>query len=264
MNTRLPVLNYHGIGAFAGKPFTEAEQPYVVPRVSFEEQLDLLQDRGFSTLSLVQLQQWLRGGQAFPKPLVLTFDDGLSSHFETVVPALKKRKMQGIFFIPAGLVGQKGRMTWNQLKELADEGFEIGSHGLNHIPLTHLSPERMREELKDSKELLQNRIGSEIFSFSAPKGYFHTKIKVFAREAGYRMVFTSQFDLIPRGQDLFCLNRLAIRRDLDLRGFARTLEGRLGLKKYSEQAKAAARALLAPALYDAASAAKRKLSGRIS
>lgn len=259
MTTRLPILNYHGIGGCADKLLTDAERPYVLPRLRFEEQLDLIQDRGFSTLSLVELQQWLRGGEVFQKPLVLTFDDGLSSHFGIVAPALKKRKMKGIFFIPAGLVGQRGQMDWSQLRELAAEGFEMGSHGLNHIPLSHLSEERVREELKDSKELLQIRGGDEIWSFSVPKGYFHTKIRVLAREVGYRMVFTSQFDLNPRGQDLLCLNRLVIKKDLDLHAFARTIEGRLGLKKYSERAKAAARAFLAPALYDAASTAKRKL-----
>ena len=86
----------------------------------------------------------------------LTFDDGNADNF-AVAPVLKQYGLHATFYIPSGLVGGKGFMTWEQLQALQNDGNEIGGHTLDHIKLGGLDPEALRHEICDDR---QNLIGS--------------------------------------------------------------------------------------------------------
>ena len=245
----LPILNYHGIEEHDGEyEWLEAEKTYVLSKDTFKKQIEHLAASGRSALSLNQLEEWLKGREN-SKSVVLTFDDGLVSHFEHTAPVLKENNFTGIFFIPAALVGQRGQMGWAQLRELVGEGFEIGSHGLKHVPLTNLPGNELEEEVKQSKKILEDGLGVEVKSFSVPRGFFHPRIAKTAAEAGYRFLFTSRFELVRRGCDPLCLGRIAVKRGLSFETFSGMVEGDLGAMKYSERLKEWTRRLVSPAIY---------------
>lgn len=247
--TYLPILNYHGIEKYEGEyDWLEAEKTYVLSLKTFNKQIGHLAASGRSALSLNQLEEWLKGREN-SKSVVLTFDDGLVSHFEHTAPVLKENSFTGIFFIPAALVGQKGQMSWAQLRELVQDGFEIGSHGLRHIPLIRLSENHLTEEISQSKKILEDRLGVEVKSFSVPRGFFHPRIVKPAEEAGYRFLFTSQFELVQRDGNPLCLGRLAVKREFSFETFSRMVEGDLGAMKYSERLKEWTRRLVPPSIY---------------
>lgn len=247
---RFPILNYHGIQPHDGQyEWTDGEEVYVLSIAPFKKQLEHLATTGRETLSLNQLDEWLQGKGTQKKPIVLTFDDGHVSHFEHAAPALKEAHFTGIFFIPAALIGRKGQMSWAQLRELVQDGFEIGSHGLRHIPLTNLSSGELKEEINLSKEILQDRLGIEVKSFSLPRGFYHSRIAEEAAEAGYRFLFTSRFELVRKGDDLLDLARLAVKRGFSPENFSRWVEGDLGAMKYSERLKEWTRRLVPPSIY---------------
>ena len=60
------------------------------------------------------------------KVVILTFDEGNTSDLRTVVPILKKHGFGATFFITSGWLGSKGGLTWSDVKELQQSGFEIG------------------------------------------------------------------------------------------------------------------------------------------
>jgi len=65
----------------------------------FEAQLDWLQD-GFEIATYSIFLAWLKGEYEAKKPLaILTFDDGLSDHYEQVFPILHARGISGLFFL---------------------------------------------------------------------------------------------------------------------------------------------------------------------
>lgn len=258
MNT-LPILNYHGIEGCNGRySWTDEERPYVIPVSAFEAQMMQVTQKGFSSLDLKELEEWFEG-KDYQRPIVLTFDDGYVSHYEQVLPCLRQMKMKGIFFISAAWIGKKAQMSWGQLKELLSEGFEIGSHGLNHVPLTHLSEKELREELKHSKETLEQQLGVKVTSFSVPRGFYDRRIRTTAVECGYRFVFTSQFDLNQKNEDRLCLRRLVVKKGLSLNEFSRMIEGELGLKRNWERLKAMTRSFISPPLYDFLAGIKRSM-----
>ena len=83
----------------------------------------------------------------------ITFDDGLSSILKNALPELKKRKIPTTIFIPAAKIGsypkweQKGQEIYyedrilnrDEIKELSDQGIEIGSHTLHHTDLRNVT-----------------------------------------------------------------------------------------------------------------------------
>ncbi len=58
-------------------------------------------------------------------------------------------------------------MNWNNIQTLEEEGYEIGSHSMNHKKLSKLSYEEMAYEIIESKICLQDN-GLKVNSFSFP------------------------------------------------------------------------------------------------
>jgi len=257
----LPVLGYHGFESRPGEyEWVDADKPYVIPVEGFEAQLDRIVNDEFTSFSLSDLQQWLSAKASHERPVMITFDDGHISHYEHVAPHLKKKGLKAIFFISAGLVGHKGLMNWSQIKELVADGFEIGSHGLRHIPLTNLRHQDLWKELQRSKMILEDNLGIEIKAFSVPRGYYQFRVRDVALDLGYRFMFTSRFDLNVPAQDRLRLCRLAIQRKTSMEQFARLIHGHLGGTKVIEEAKETARRYLSPSIYDRLASLKRTLS----
>lgn len=69
------------------------------------------------------------------KTVVLSFDDGVVSHATIVAPILKRLGFNASFYI-SDFDGFKTRkdwyMTWEQIKSLADQGFDVGNHTRGH------------------------------------------------------------------------------------------------------------------------------------
>ena len=257
----LPIFNYHGVESRTGEyPWLDEERPYVLTLGTFEAQLDQLLAQGFQSLSSGQLGAWLAGPPEGHKSVVLTFDDGHMSHYEHVAGALERRGLKGIFFIPVGLVGERNRMNWDHMKALLSRGFEIGSHGMKHIPLTNLSHHELWKEMSQSKKILEGQLGIQVNSFSVPRGFYQLRIREVALELGYQFVFTSRFDVNQMGEDQFRLNRLAIKSNHSLGSFSKMIHGKLGPIRMIERAKEVARRFLNPSFYDSLAELKRSLS----
>lgn len=253
----LSVLNYHGIQEREDEyPWTAGEKPYVVSKVNFRRQLQTISGGKFSCLPVCELDRWILGRDHHSK-IMITFDDGHISHYEHAAPLLEEFKLPAIFFIPVGLIGQKGSMNWPHLKQLQAKGFEIGSHGLNHIPLTYLSAHELDKELKGSKTVLEDALGAEIKTFSVPRGFYNGRVRRAAREAGYRYVFTSQFCANRKRPDPYALARLAVKRTTTPDEFEKLLTAELGFKWPIEKFKELLRGTLPPKCYEFASSMKR-------
>lgn len=84
------------------------------------------------------------------KLLVLTFDDSARSHFTIVRPLLKEHGFGATFFITEGFDfrdNKKDYMTWEEIRTLHDDGFEIGNHTQDHLGITDKSVDKLDEQL---------------------------------------------------------------------------------------------------------------------
>jgi len=81
-----------------------------------------------------------------------------------ILDLLEKRSIKATFFC----VGWVARKYPGVIKEIARRGHEIGSHGMTHRPLFRLTPEEFRQEVRESKRLLEDLSGQRILGFRAP------------------------------------------------------------------------------------------------
>src|SRR5687767_4497258 len=85
------------------------------------------------------------------KLVVLTFDDSAKSHYTTVRPILKRYKFGATFFVTEGFdfaTNKKDYMTWQEIAQLHQDGFEIGNHTRDHLGMTKGNVARMEEQIE--------------------------------------------------------------------------------------------------------------------
>lgn len=114
----------------------------------------------------------------------LTFDDGYDTQYQ-VRSLLADRGMRATFFVNSLLVGKAGRLTWDQLRELAADGNEIGGHSQTHARLSTLTPAQQRREIcDDRRNILAQNVGPAV-SFAYPFGAFSAQTPSIVRSCGY-------------------------------------------------------------------------------
>ncbi len=123
----------------------------------------------------------------------VTFDDGHRSQWEIAAPVLEETGIAAIFFITTAWIGSEPTaMRWSDLQRLIAHGHGVGSHTHTHPLLTTCSDAQLRGELKTSKQLLEQKLGTEVDSISVPGGRVDARVLAACAEAGYRRVYTSR------------------------------------------------------------------------
>ncbi len=102
-------------------------------------------------------------------------------------------------------------LSWNEANEMAQNGIDFGSHSCSHRILTLLNSSEVMEELTRSKNIIEEKIGKKIESFSYPNGDYNVEIKEMVREAGYLCATaTAGCERSSKDLDLFALKRIGI------------------------------------------------------
>lgn len=200
----IPILGYHRIGAFTGD-----HVPTVSPE-AFERQLTWLARFRYHVMSLEEALDCLARGTVGRRSVVITFDDGYEETYSVAWPLLKRFGFSATVFIATDEVGWKGFVTWDQLTEMAGNGMVIGSHTKHHSYLPLTPRDRLTEELADSKQIIEARIGRPVHFLSYPVGGFTPEVQAVARAAGYRAACTTNRALSLKGIDPFALRRIKI------------------------------------------------------
>jgi peptidoglycan/xylan/chitin deacetylase (PgdA/CDA1 family) len=153
----------------------------------------------------------------------VTFDDAFRSA-GSVIPSLRALGVPVQMFVCSGfarvgapltipeLAGddpeELATMTWDQLRGLADDGVEMGSHGISHAHLPALADEELRRELAESKESIESELGRPCTELAYPYGEHDQRVRGLARQAGYERAYA----LRARGDDPYAAPRLDLYR----------------------------------------------------
>jgi len=230
---QVPILMYHEI---AGRRDTASR--LAVPPGSFAAQLKHLHDAGFSTLTLSALASALAGGpvQLPSRPVAITFDDGFADFHREALPLLRRYGFTATVFVTTGWIAdarpcaagrRPGRMlSWNQIREAAEAGVEIGAHSHRHQQLDQIAPSKLRDELTTSKEVLEDGLGHAVPSLAYPFGYSSARVRRAARDVGYTHGCVVGNALARPGHDPLALPRLTIRRSTRPTTFDSIVAGR--------------------------------------
>jgi peptidoglycan-N-acetylglucosamine deacetylase len=145
------------------------------------------------TLSLLLLVTELGFAQIILRPVpdklvVLTFDDGVSTHANTVAPLLRKYGFGGTFFVcefPPDFADKQKYMSWEQIQQLHQMGFEVANHTLTHKHVGKLTKDQLIGEL-DSLEARCAAYGiPKVVNFAYPGYAIHPQAYEVLGEKGY-------------------------------------------------------------------------------
>lgn len=183
----------------------------------------------YKVQSLTQALADARRRKIRRKSVVLTFDDGFTDFLKNALPVLRQYQWPATLFVVAGRVSGTSQwqsnelplLTWHQIRDIADMGFEIGSHGLYHRDLTTLSDKELEIEVNISKKFIEDHAADSVNAFSYPWGICHLREEEAVRKAGYNCAVAvgSRQENSP-AINQFCLQRKTMCRDDCLADFA--------------------------------------------
>jgi peptidoglycan/xylan/chitin deacetylase (PgdA/CDA1 family) len=189
------VLCYHAV--------TSAwEDPLATDPDAIEQQVKLLLARGYTAVTA-------EGALANrSRTLHVTFDDA----FRNVTSVLDRLQRLGVpvtIFACSSLAQTGGRfrvpelrerlpadedelltMPFQMLRELAEQGVEIGSHTVSHPHLPQLEDDELLAELRDSRARMADELGRPCRFLAYPYGHHDARVQAATRAAGYEAAFT--------------------------------------------------------------------------
>lgn len=188
---------------------------------SFEKQLEYISRNGFRVLSIDDAVQYMVRERKIKKgrPISLSFDNGYLDFYDRAFPVLSRHGFPSTLLISPLKVGKERIMgdqkipylTWDQLKELAAKGVNIGAYEDASWNIDNIAEEVLLRHIIEYKKALEDKLGVETHYFGVKEGVPNTKIRDCLISEGYRAFLTE----CPTNQksDLFAIGRIQVDDD---------------------------------------------------
>ena len=214
------VLMYHMIG-------DEQGNAAVMTEANLRIQMNYLRDHGYHPITMQELYDYVTKGAPLPeKPVCITFDDGYLDSYTIVYPLMKEYGFPWTLFLITDDVGKPyNRMTWDQLKEMANShAVTIASHTLSHPKLHNLATRAEKEkEIVDANKALKYQLGIDNVWLAYPYGDYDDEVIDICKKAGIKMAVTTDAGRVHVGSFPYDLKRAYIGNDISLARFSERL-----------------------------------------
>jgi len=180
----------------------------------------------FDVICLDDLVQRLTAGESIQNAVAITFDDGYIDNFEVAAPILRKLALPATFFVATSFLGsttipwwdrelseRPSWMTWDNVRTLSKEGFDIGAHTRTHVDLGAVDGAEAVAEIVGSREDLREQLGKAPEHFAFPYGQpsnLSESNRQRVRDAGFKSCVSCFGALTEPRTDPFHLPRVAI------------------------------------------------------
>ncbi len=236
----IPILMYHQIGQPApkGSPY----RGLTVRPSDFKRQMTWMHRLGYRGLSMRDLTPYLQG-EAKGRVFGITFDDGYRNVLENALPVLCGLGFTSTNYFVARQFG--GSNVWDhelgvvpsplmsrdEARQWVEAGQEAGSHTLDHVHLSKVSPESANQQITQSRIELQEALGSDVTAFCYPYGSESPEVRRMVEQAGYRNATTTSGGLARPTDSLFGLPRVTVARSTNILRFLQKCLTRLEDKR---------------------------------
>ncbi len=171
--------------------------------------------------------------------IVITFDDGYSDNFHHAYPLLKKHNFPATIFLISDFIDDKeGKyLSQSQIDEMERNNISFGSHTISHRILTRLTNEEVVREIRDSKAMLESRLGRNVNSFAYPVGTradFNEEIMGIVKACKYSYACSNMYGMNGEKADFFALKRIGIETTDNLFIFKKKIEGALNIMSFKD------------------------------
>ncbi|MHB0865505.1 MAG: polysaccharide deacetylase family protein [Minisyncoccota bacterium] len=210
---RASILMYHSISD--RKDYFSAVSPEI-----FNKQMTYLAAKKRGVISLAELARRLRAGEPLGGSVVLTFDDGYRDNYTTVFPLLEQYGFPATIFVTTDFIGEPGYCSAEELREMQASGIiALEPHTLSHPKLAKLPRAEAEREMRESRRVLQEILGTTPTLFAYPYGNFSEETVGLAREAGFVGTVTVEEGAVGLDTDPLRLPRNSIDRSTTFEQF---------------------------------------------
>jgi len=174
------ILMYHSIDE------KENETKLSLCPAGFARQMQFLYEKGYRVISLDEMVDMIKNKTRVPhKTVAITFDDGYENNYTCAYTILKKYNFPATIFVITGKIGESGYLSWDELSQMQENNITIGSHTKSHPMLKYLPEKKIRDEVRDSKEILERNLGRKVKFIAYPGGSYDERVKSIVKESGY-------------------------------------------------------------------------------
>jgi peptidoglycan/xylan/chitin deacetylase (PgdA/CDA1 family) len=211
---------YHGINECLG-----GRHPYFELNTSlkaFRGQLAALSASRYRTINLAPASSLSRSGGT-DRTVVITFDDGFADFYDSALPMLLEFGFTATLYVITGFIKNqrlikdgKTFLSWQEIRELSRYGIQVGSHTMNHRKLHEMPRSQAFEEVRSSKETLEDKLGTPVKSFAYPYAFpEHDKayaafIRDSLQRCGYETAVSTIIGTAGTQSDPYRLRRLPV------------------------------------------------------
>lgn len=221
----LPVLMYHFFYSEANGESRKSVNDVEVEE--FREQLSALQKRGYTALTMREVEMMMKGWAEVPeKSVAITIDDGDPSVYQYAYPVLKKFGYNATLFLITGWMTPEMPYEFFEMRE---DGLELQSHSF----LMHQGGCReghggrllcvdRKEGVEDTRRSLDYVDGGFVYCY--PFGDVNDHAVEILKEAGVELAFTTEYGKIKPGMDRYRLPRIRVTGGAGLNRFIKSVE----------------------------------------
>lgn len=223
------VLIYHSVG----------DGPEALSLDKFREQMYWVAH----TCKVQSLSRILQSEPVLNTQIAITFDDGYHSLYEVVLPVFKELEFTATVYLNTGWISvnesdrklsdadlghykNESFLTWGEVNELRANGWEIGSHGVNHLEHGMLGKDQMQSELRESKEAIEQECQIECKYFAYTWGRHTEKLRQAVSDAKYESAVAAHHAPLSSKDNLYALPRINIDRNYSLEDFINIINGK--------------------------------------
>jgi peptidoglycan/xylan/chitin deacetylase (PgdA/CDA1 family)/nucleoid-associated protein YgaU len=187
----VPILVYHNISA-------QDQGKLSIASKTFDAQIKQLHADGFYTLSLTDFAAFTAGRRQLPRrSVLLTFDDGYKSFVQYARPILKDYGFGATLFVYSDFIGAGSALSWQELRSLSEQGFDVQAHSKTHGNLRRKEGEseaayakRIEAELAFPLTLYKKNLPRPVDALAYPYGEMDDDLIPYVVKYGYSVAFT--------------------------------------------------------------------------
>ena len=142
----------------------------------------------------------------------LSFDD-IIERLKCMPSTQRKQLLERL--LPGGVKGNHSctpdeMLNWDDVLKMSSAGIDFGCHTVTHPLLAYEDDGTIEQELLQSKEALEARLGRKVRTFAYPNGNWDSRVRQRVQESGYEYAFTTQGGWHRPGRDPYTIRRILL------------------------------------------------------
>lgn len=230
----IPIFMYHRVIKASDEEGIYGTYVYEAELI---KQFDLIKKNRYTPITFEDIEKGILEKKG--KYVVLTFDDGYSDNYTILFPLLKKYKFKAVIY---PVIGEKYNrwdcervteaekklqlMSWEQMQKMSESGLvEFGGHTVTHCNLNEISEKDAEAEIRNCKEVIEEKLGKKVLSFAYPYGFFSEKHEKIVEKIGYKYAIATDSGSADFFKNLFHIRRIGIFSKDDIRRYEKKIKG---------------------------------------